>query len=93
MPAMQIHNTCDRCRFWLPMWAIKKNKPQAPSEGERRSTRGHCHRYAPHPSAFTLQWPSTEADHWCGDFKQWEHERRKPKKMENGGGNGRSDPA
>ena len=60
---MAENETCGSCRFWDPIWKLQSE------DGDKKSKRGGCHRYAPHSSALTQSWPVTLADEWCGDFE------------------------
>ena len=74
-----ITESCDRCRFWMSLWSLKRKSENAGSQGaERRSKRGQCHRNAPQASALTVFWPTTRADDRCGEFAPWPDERRQP---------------
>lgn len=68
---------CDRCRYWISLWTVKKKaRDPVRDSRERRSKRGQCHRHAPQASALTVFWPWTQADDRCGDFQPREEEKR-----------------
>jgi hypothetical protein len=74
---MHVADRCDRCRFWISLWSLKRKAEEGDGQGaERRSKRGQCHRRAPQASALTVFWPTTHCDDRCGDFEPWPDERR-----------------
>lgn len=49
---------CETCKYW---------------EGTPAVGGGNCHRYAPRPSGErtnTTTWPRTDANNWCGEFRE-----------------------
>lgn len=60
---------CDRCAYWDHREVAHSALAIAPQDAQAF---GRCRRHAPHlPRAgMRGEWPTTEANDWCGEFTE-----------------------
>ena len=74
-------DVCEKCRFWDFQEELERDGPSG-SQEHRTIAYGHCRRYAPaalHESEsrksapgrmlMRANWPYTEGEDWCGEWK------------------------